>query len=94
MGESFAAFLADMGPRPAGTSLDRIDADGHYEPGNCRWADDITQHRHRRGSFKLTPEQAGQIRAIGRSRTLRSVAAQFGVSHTLVRYVLEGRTNV
>lgn len=52
--ESFENFFADMGIRPTGRTLDRIDVDGDYEPGNCRWATLRRQQRNRRKTVRIT----------------------------------------
>lgn len=45
---NFVNFLADMGERPVGTTIDRINPDGNYEPGNCRWATPKEQRLNQR----------------------------------------------
>lgn len=74
---SFRAFVADMGPRPRGMSLDRIDNDGPYSPENCRWATQKQQCRNsRRSSLKL-PDEAP---------TLMEFAARLGIGHSGAYY--------
>jgi hypothetical protein len=65
----YLAFKKDMGIRPEGMTLDRIDPNGHYTPSNCQWGCVLTQAIHRRSNWrgsKRNPAPGVYKRASGR----------------------------
>jgi hypothetical protein len=73
--DNFGAFLADVGRCPPGLTLDRIDTDGDYAPGNCRWATYSDQNRtRRRTALVVAQQQAAQVLAANARRGSRGAA--------------------
>jgi hypothetical protein len=74
--DSFENFLADMGFRPRGLSIERIDNNKGYEPGNCKWANPFEQARNRRNNISITHN--------GKTMVLSEWASHLGLKyHTL-----------
>jgi hypothetical protein len=84
---SFANFLADMGERPAGMSIERRNTNGNYEPSNCYWATKQEQMRNKRNSYRW---KNGPLSF----ETLKDAAEHFGISpsrvHQLARVGANG----
>lgn len=72
--KSFDAFFEDMGVRPKGTSLDRINVKGNYDKSNCRWADAVTQQNNRGNNVKYLID--------GEMLTLPQIARKYEISRS------------
>ncbi len=83
--DDFATFLKDMGERPKGKTIDRINSDGNYEPFNCKWSTPKEQSDNIDRKKKISFENAEIIR--GDNRTLSKIAADYGVGISTIHRI-------
>lgn len=85
--DDFKAFLEDMGERPTGMTIDRINNDGNYEPKNCRWAsmDQQNENRHKTDCIKLG---AKIITCGNNSMSITAWAERLGMDRTTISWRL------
>lgn len=90
--QSFELFLADMGERPPGTTLDRINNDLGYLPSNCRWATHVEQGNNRRNNVKfeidgvsLTLSQWSNVTGVKRTTILQRLNNGWNVEAAITR---------
>jgi hypothetical protein len=88
---NFAVFFADMGPRPNGYTLERIDNDGPYSKENCKWATRAKQQYNTRQT-KLKAEDIPRIKALrANGATITALGLAFQIDPSTISRICTGK---